>query len=804
MDLTMIQIVLLRNGHTHPKGFPTGLAVPNSDVLFANLGTILDKLKAGDPDNLKNAYYTVAHHTGLGGGQPTRTEVSFDYQTVLPFDIDAVDQSRAWDYLPIVARILGVSQQSLIFSSSGNGLHILAHLKTPVRSSKYLKETKPHYNELVYRINSALRDAALPGHADPVVWDAARILRLPNTVNESKKGVKESKLLQYPGLIALDLDLTKLSGLDKIALENIGPQVLKKTYPRPDFPEVATQCGFMKWVVSKPEEVHEPQFMAAVGLLGAMSPGDKANFQGKECTPKELAAGVFDSACNSKSLARGDFDRKWEHGIRYGAPKCSTISGSWVGGCEQCPHFQKVNTPLALKSPTHISSSVNGYWVLGRNGPLHPHYSDTAKLFSQERAYVTCEPDRLFTFEQTHYRATGQLTVKAWLEKKVGFEEHLRESHCVEFVKKVMRSNALTEPQELELFEKAPRGKLNCQNGAVDVVTGEVSPHSPAVGFKYVLPYDFEPGQVSGLFLDWLAEMMQNRVELMEAVLDMMAYTLWPGYDDHVFAYFVGEGRNGKSTLLHLVQELVGRANYSAISLAQLGGNRFAPANLEGMLVNVSEESGGNDLSLEELNIIKDLSAGGEMQVEHKGQKPFMLRNRAKLIFSANKTPRFHEHGRAIRSRLLVIPFDHTIAHPDANVEKALIAEVPKICSMLVTRIQEILRANRGRFKVSRGGQTALTAQDRVLLAGNSVVEWANECIESSVALPDGKYIVVSDAYTRYSHWAQANNYRPSNSSQFGHMMTHGILPAGINSKVAKVAGKNVRVYPHTQWKEEA
>lgn len=812
----MIQILLLRKTkdgklfHKHPEGFPAGLVVPNIDQLFSNLGTLLDRMRAKDPENLKNVYYTVAHHTGLGGAHPERTKLSFEYQTVLPFDIDYVDQNRAWDYLNVVAKILGVSQQSLIFVSTGNGLHIIAHLKTPIRSSKYLEETKPNYNELIYRINCELKELGLPGQADPVVWEAARVLRLPNSINEKqdkKTGellVKEAKILQYPGLLPLELDIVKISGLDKLAQDNISPQLLKKNYPKPDFQEVMKECEFLKWMSSNADEVHEPQFMAAVGLFGAMSPGDKAEFQGREVTSKEAAQGIFDAACNSKSLQRGDFERKWEHGIRYGAPKCSTISGNWVGGCEKCPHHHKINTPLALKSVDHISSSVNGYWVMGQKGPLHPHYSDVSKIYRREHAYVTCEPDRIFTFDQTHYKPAGQLTVKAWLEKKVGFEEHLREAHCVEFVKKVLRSNTLTEFQEKELFERSTRGKLNCRNGVVDILKGELQPHSSAFGFKYVLPYDYEADGVSEYFIDWLAEMMMNRTELMDSVLDMMAYCLWPDYDDHVFCYFIGEGANGKGTLIHILQELLGRENYSAISMTQLASNRFAPANLEGKLANVSEESSGTEMSFEEMNLIKDLSAGGEIQVERKGHHPFNLRNRAKLIFSANKTPRFKEQGVAIKRRLLVIPFDYQITKADKRVEDKLLAEVPKICGMLVRRIQENLKSNDGRFIVSRGGVAAQQAQERVLYAGNSAVEWGKESIDSRVELPEERYISCTEAYQRYSSWCLENNYKPMNSTQFGYTMSHAILsPAVKGSKTIKVSGKTVRVYPRTQWKEE-
>lgn len=811
----MIQIVLLRKNekgetyHCHPVGFPTGYVASNIHALFSNLGAITEKLRQATPTNLENVYYTVAHHGGLGQGRPSRDKNSFLEQDVLAFDIDYIDQLRVWEYLPIVAKVLNVAPQSLIFVGTGNGVHIIAHLKTPIRSTKYMQETKRAYNELVSRINDDLKAAGLVGSCDPVVYEPGRILRMPNSVNskiDKKTGlaiIKECKLLQYPGLIQFDLDLMKISGLDRIDLENISLEQVRKNYPKPDFQEVMKECEFMKWLVAKPEEIHEPQFQIAAGIMSAMDPSDKALYDGEDTTPREVLRGIFDKACNSNSLAGVDFDKKTDHAAKYGVAKCSTVSANWLGGCERCPHQHKIATPLALKSQAHISSELNGYWVMGKNGPLHPHYSDLSKVYKREHSYVSCTPDRIYTFEQTHYNLTDQLMVKNWLERKSGYEEHLRELHCNEFVKKVLRTGAISSEQEKNLFEASHRGKLNCRNGIVDIKTGELSPHNPRLGFKYVLPYDFVPGETSEFFINWLMEVMQDNTELADAVLDMMAYCLWPAYDDHVFMYLIGEGRNGKSTLLHLLSALVGPMNSSEISIFQLASNRFAPAGLEGKLVNLSEESSGNSLSTEELNIIKTLSAGGTATVENKNEKGFKLVNTTKLIFSANKPPKFHESGHALRERLIVIPFNLTFK-PDKRVEDRLLEEIPKICSMLVRRTQEILAANNGVFKIRKGGQTANVAQEKLLLAGNSVVEWGKECIESNADLPEDRYISSKEAYDRYKVWCQDNSYKPVTSTVFGYTMTHGVLSKIVeNSKVIRVGGKHCRIFPHTQWKEE-
>ena len=828
----MIQIVQHRtvNGHKgmfHPEGHPLGFTVPNHAYLFENPDKVMALLNKNVPAGYvwKNLYYCAAHqilplneHGKLAGSeQPIRGNKSFDYQPILAFDIDHCDTLRAHEYLSAVASVLVIEPIKLIMVCTGNGLHIIAHLRTPIRSEKFMKECKPAYNELCAKMERAIAAAGLPldrtigGKVDPVIFDCGRILRLPGTINskpdkddKTKTVDKECTLLQYSDT-AHEIDMLQLSGLDKVRDENISPEQIRRQYPRPDMPEIVKECRFIQECLLHPEGVHEPDLFALIGLMAAQPPGNKATFNGQELTPRALCELVAAGAVNSASLARQEFDRKWEDASRYGAQKCATIAGH-SSACATCPHSGKIPTPLALKSEEHISSEEMGFWVLNAKGQYsHPHYGDLVKVYAAEKFYVAAPKERLFTFDGNKYTETAPLTVKAWMERKVNPADPTREAHRVEFLKKAMTDGAISEEEEDYLFNESLHGKLNCSNGTVDIMRGVLTPHSPSVGFRYVLPYEYMEGASSETFIDWLATIMQNRPELMEALLDVMAYCLWPSYDDHMFAFFVGEGANGKSTLLHIMQAMLGKHNFSAISIQQLGGNRFAPANLEGKLANLSEESSGYEMSHEEMNVIKNLSAGGEMMAERKGSQGFLFKNKAKLVFSANKPPRFKENGVALQRRMVAIPFDHKITDPDSRIEDKLIAEVPAIVSMLVRRIQENIKIN-GRFLVSRGGAVATKTRDDLIFSGNTVMEWAKEHVESGVEIPENTYIECAESFHKYKNWCEENGYRFVNKGLFSHYMFARVVSRSVlnDDNRMRVAGKQVRVFKRTKWKDEA
>lgn len=797
----MLQIVAYRGGmvYTDPP-----IHVPSISTLFNRHVDILSHLPETERLNI---YYTVAHHSGVEGSpHPVRSAASFDHQTVLAFDIDAADPMKINGYCEAVCDVLSVSMEAPILVNSGNGVHIIFNLKSPIRKAEYFRLMKQAYGEICFKVGQNLLQMGLPGNCDPAIFEPARVLRLPGTINRKPgKEDKKCELVQYSDDL-IDINLQEVSGLAAAEIENITPIEIVRAFPHPDFQEMVKECHFIKWAITELDKVHEPHAFDLFSLLANMNPGAKVTHNEKELSAKELAEYVFTGAVSSKSLVRTAFEDKWRNAGRYGCRKCDTINSHW-GECSSCPHWGKIPTPLALKSPEHIGSTANGYWVINSKGQRsHPNYHDLSNLFVRERSCIVSGGERVMCHSNGTYKEIAPLLVKSWLEHKVKPADALRETHRNEFLSKVKAAAAVSQEDEEYLFDKAIVGKLNCSNGVLDILTGTLLPHAPTIGFKYVLPFAYTEDAVSEMFLDWLAEVTLDRTELMDSLLDVMAYCLWPSFDDHMFSFFVGEGANGKSTLLNILREILGSNNVSAISIQQLSKNRFFPALLEGKLANLSEESSGMEMDSDQLNVIKNLSAGGEIQAERKGKDGFLFRNKAKLIFSANRVPRFMEQGDAIRRRLVVIPFEHTIKNPDSNVEKKLLSEAPAILSMLIRRIRENTAKNNGKFLVSRQSATHDEARDKFLTTGNTVIEWAKECLESSVNVPDYHHVRVDDCYNRYRQWCADSGMRyPVNKIQFGKTMIQFVVtPSATGSDVKKDGGKAFRVYRRTRFIEDS
>lgn len=790
----MIQIVALKRGmvYTTPK-----ILVPSLRTLFEKYAEVVAKLPEGQRTNI---FYTLASHRfGEDCGTPVRSAASFDYQEALAFDVDHAEPARFAEYRAAICNKLGAPEDSPTIVNSGNGLHFLFMLKNPVRQVTWFKQSKQAYSALCSQLDAILKENQLSGYLDTSILDPARVLRLPGTLHSKPDQPIVPCTLLQKSAFSVELDLQEASGLNAITREYVAPAEVKRMYPVPDLDEMLKECHFSKWITEHPEEAREPQVFDFFSLLHSQSPNTKVNFRGGPRAALEIAHHVFDQS-DSSSLKRKTFDYEWEQSGKYGARKCETINDRWDDKCKGCPHWGKVPTPLALKGPNHISTAQTGFWVYNNKGvALHPHYGDLNRVYQGERNVLITPDEAIYTYTGTHYSKTEPIEVKQWVEKRVLPNDPLREAHRGEFLNKIKANSSVDSALIDSLFVSSVQGKLNCANGVVDIRTGQITDHSPQYGFRYTLPYDYQPTIKSEFFLEWLSEVMEFDKARIDSVLDFLAYILWPRYDDHCFTYFTGNGANGKSTLMNVIYALVGKSSYSSISLSQLVGNRFAPAALDGKLINVSGESSGIELDYDQENTLKSLSEGTEVFVENKGTPGYFMKNTAKLLFLSNALPKFKEGGHSIKRRLIIIPFNKTFTTPDENIGLRLRQqEIPGILSLLVDRCREIVGRNNGQYKVQRGGEVGQQLAEHALVMSNNVGLWANAFIED--ATPD-EYISSQDLYKAYTEWCERNALKRYPDFVFAKKLPPFVTQQGDIRRL--VDGKRVRVRAGIKWKEE-
>ena len=172
--------------------------------------------------------------------------------------------------------------------------------------------------------------------------------------------------------------------------------------------------------------------------------------------------------------------------------------------------------------------------------------------------------------------------------------------------------------------------------------------------FKNLAPKSFKA------FMDWVRKPGEDEKESYPRVvllLEIIGYTLYPhDYPFHKSVLLVGEGFNGKSTYLRLIERILSRENIASVNLTELDPsiNRFASADLYGKLANLSSEPAKGVFDPTRFKM-----ATGEdpMPFERKHRDRFLDHNYAKMIFAANELPQVMEDTYSFWGRWIVIEF---------------------------------------------------------------------------------------------------------------------------------------------------
>lgn len=319
-------------------------------------------------------------------------------------------------------------------------------------------------------------------------------------------------------------------------------------------------------------------------------------------------------------------------------------------------------------------------------------------------------------------------------------------------------------------------------NGVFDLETKELMEHSPRFIIKNKIPVNYNPTAYHELLDKTLNKICCNDKKLRCVVEEMVGYCLLRRNELGKSFILTGNGANGKSTLLDLIQELIGEENISSVALNELN-DRFKTFQLDGKLANL-----GDDISNEYIpdnSTFKKLVTGEKVNVERKGKDPFDFKNYSKLIFSANELPRINDLSGGLKRRLVFIPFNARFTRHDPDYD-------PFIRDKLSTpdAIEYMLKlALDGLYRILKNNSiTSSKACDNVWeeyeSINNPVVSFISECkIENES---------VNDVFRRYQVWCHESGLKPLSKIIFG----KEVRKQGYDSnKTVKIDGKVTKIY---------
>lgn len=314
---------------------------------------------------------------------------------------------------------------------------------------------------------------------------------------------------------------------------------------------------------------------------------------------------------------------------------------------------------------------------------------------------------------------------------------------------------------------------INFRNGFFDPVTKKMIPHDPKYRAVNQIPHVYDPdrGLRGTMVQEWLMFICDTSEDI-EMLCQFSGLCLTRDTRQQKFLILNGEGGTGKSTVIRMIEKMIGTENISNISLNQLT-QRFQAFGLMGKLLNSCADLEIDALS--DTSILKKALGEDVFSAEAKGKDQISVRNYAKLLFSTNQLPIVKsEQTNGFYRRLLILTMNRVPEKKETDFFDRLSAEIDDFIHISVTALERLYQV--GQITESKG---SVEAVKRLRCDSDTVEAFLNEKISKD---PDSK-IKKFDLYRDYERFCQdmerqsltkQNFYRSMKTKGFGEIKTSG------------------------------
>ncbi len=398
--------------------------------------------------------------------------------------------------------------------------------------------------------------------------------------------------------------------------------------------------------------------------------------------------------------------------------------------------------------------SNNRHALFDKKGRLNFALAEQC-LLNQGKYLYEAFTETYFAFNGRFYSPIHEIA----FEKKISelFGSSIRESDIRVLLKRFTRRIGVHHL----LIEHTNKNLLNLQNGVLDLSdpsNTSLLPHSSDIVSFSCVSTKYDSSAQCPEWMKFLNTVTQGDRDTKRLIQEMFGYCLLPGNWMQVAFILMGDGNNGKSTLLEVLRALLGDASTSSLSLNELD-QRFKRALLRGKLANISDEAPtGKEISSD---VFKNLVGGGIITAEEKNKPPFQFQNTAKIITAANKPPVLREQTHALHRRLVVIPFEHQITKDERN---------PYMIDLLKNEMSGILNwAIRGlrrlqKQKMFTDCPAAEAAKGKFIKDSDSVMLFVEECCKRKSSFQ----VSTIGFYRAYRKFCDERGYLPCADNEFG------------------------------------
>lgn len=311
-------------------------------------------------------------------------------------------------------------------------------------------------------------------------------------------------------------------------------------------------------------------------------------------------------------------------------------------------------------------------------------------------------------------------------------------------------------------------------------------PHHVSDMCTQYIPYNYIPKAKAEKWLKFIREICGNDPAKMKLMQQMAGYVLCPDNRFQKFFYLLGDGSNGKSVFLNILEAVYGAANCSSVQPSRLG-NQFDPIALKDSMLNLCYEAKVALNGAEEA--LKAVASGDSIMAAHKGVDAVKFSTRAKFFIAANKCFASDDVSFGFLRRIIFLKFDRQFTGDKANknLTRELLEELPGIFNWCYEGYLDLMKS--GAFEEL--SDNAEVVNDLMTQMSPTIL-----FLREVFPLQAGNTLDERQLYGLYKIWCDEGGFKKLNRIEF--MKDIGLLMRQTRSdvKVRTYEGKRYFVFP--------
>ena len=301
--------------------------------------------------------------------------------------------------------------------------------------------------------------------------------------------------------------------------------------------------------------------------------------------------------------------------------------------------------------------------------------------------------------------------------------------------------------------------KVNLSNAVYDIEKRGSSEDKDDLHFDYVLNFNYmynvriEQAKVFVMFVESSLGM-----EYMECLLRILAYLISSLVLGRKAFLLLGKGSTGKSTLLELIEAVVGVENTSHVPFHMMG-NIHARAEYRDKRLNISRDN--SDVPMRNEDAFKNLVSCEMTSGRRLYENLTDFIPRLKFIFASNVDLHFAHPDDAVYDRLLVIPFTKEIPEKERDREllQKLLEEKDIIFSAAMNQLSDLVQSGFD-FKEPKESKEIIAVYRKALHTADSFL---SDCCK----VDESGSVSSVELYRQYLCWCSENGMEAEGQKSF-------------------------------------